>query len=173
MWKQNAEQREERPSGSTVCTEQRASIILSGQHRGPKMQILDNNQHSAEYFRGESVRAQQLVKTFRSPPNTAKGCKWSAFKTIFCGRSVALENFNRLETQLDPLTWIMISIGHTWKYTGKTFLNTEKIETEKDNLNRKIQLIFESSSLSLLPAIDCEKNKDPQCSPKMDDGQLA
>lgn len=152
MWKKNAEQRRERPSGSTVCTEQRASIILSGQHWGPKMQILDNNQQSAEYFRGERAKEQQLVKTFWFPPNTPKVCNWNEFKTTFCGRSVALANFNMLETQLDPLTQI-ISVGHAWKYTG----NTEKeIETGKDNLNRKIQLIFESSSLSLLSAIDCE-----------------
>lgn len=84
--KKNAEQREERPSGPTVFIEQRAFIILSGQDQGPKVQIQDNKQQSAQYFRGERARSLQLVKTFSSSPNTAQVCNYSGFKSIFCGR---------------------------------------------------------------------------------------
>lgn len=134
--------REKRVTQDPLYTLNREPLLA---HQGPKMQTEDNKQLSAEYFRGERARALQLVKTFWSPPNTAKGCNYSRFKTIFCGRSVALVNFNRLGTQLDPLTRsrslldihgnIQAGLSNTEKTTGKDNL-------DKFNLSSKAPLII-------------------------------
>lgn len=55
-----------------------------------------------------------MGKPFFSPPNADKVCDYSGFKTTYYGASVVLVAFSWLGTELDPLMWIMFSIGHTW-----------------------------------------------------------